>query len=613
MEKLARIDLSTRSVEEEKVSEAYKADFIGGSGLGLRIAYDEIGPTSAPLGRDNKLIFMTGPLTGTILGTAGRFQVIFKSPLTGLMCDSSCSGLWGSSLKTAGYDGIIIQGVSEVPVYLYITEEGIKFLDAKKHWGKDTETIQEDLKKELTDPKAQIVAIGPAGEKGVLYSSLITAFGRAAARGGAGAVMGSKNLKAIVVRGNRKVELNNPEGYNSFAKELNRRNSEGIGLQEFRKYGTPMVFDSNWVVSDIPFKNWALGSTKDLCENLGGKKVLEIMPKKPNTCYRCTVGCNRWIKTEYKGIPLDIRGPEYESLAALGSLCMIFNLPAVAYANRLCDLYGMDTISCGSTLAFTMECMEKGLLKSSDLDGINLTWGNETAQIEMIHKIGKGEGAGTFLGLGTKRMAEKIGKDSMDFAVHVKGMEIPMHDPRGGFGWATAYATNPRGGCHLKGMTDWFENVLDPIPEWGFLGQYERMQDDGKPEMAFFANTWSNIVNSLVVCYFATFLFKPSDICKLLFLATNNDYSPKDLLKIGTRINTLHRSYNYLCGSRRKDDSLPPRSLMPLKEGGAAGKVPNLEKQLERYYSIRKWNADGKPSKELLIDSNLQDIVPQLY
>ncbi len=616
MGKLLRINLTTGQVLEEPLSPELARDYIGGAGLGVRIAYNEIPPETDPLSQDAKLIIMTGPVTATSLGTAGRYEVICKAPLTGILCDSSSAGHWGAEFKRAGYDGLILEGASTDPVYLYINDGQVEIRDASHLWGMNTYEVQDVLREEVGEPKARVVSIGPAGERGVLFSCMINDAGRAPGRGGNGAVMGRKNLKAIVVRGTRQVELANPEGYRELALAINRRNATDPRIADLREFGTAEVMDNRWPLSDIPVKNWSLGSYEELCVSLGGRKMRDTILVPHVACYLCTIGCSRWVKIEEGPYKMDGPGPEYESLGALGSMCMVDDLKAVSYAAHLCNIYGMDTISCGSTIAFAMECYEKGLITREDTGGIELTWGNKEALIRVIEQIAFGEGIGQLLGQGTRRVAEQLGHGAMDFAVQVKGLELPMHDPRAFFAWATTYSTSPRGGCHLHGMSDLYENTANPLSdlsEWGLTGFYPRHSNEGKAKIARLAQNWAHIIDSMVICYFAGFTLKPSELAALLNLATGSELTPQDLLIIGDRINALYRAYNYRCGIRRKDDRLPLRSLTPLAEGGAAGKVPDLEYQLAEYYEIRRWEPDGKPRRDSLIELGLADVARDLY
>jgi aldehyde:ferredoxin oxidoreductase len=611
--KLLRINLSSQEIGEENLDPKILRDYIGGTGLGVRLMYDEVPPQTDPLSAEAKLFIATGPVTATSLGTAGRYQVIFKSPLTGILCDSSSGGHWGAEFKQTGYDVLAVEGKASQPVYIYIHDGETEIRSAVHLIGKDTFETQSLLQAEVGDAKAKVLCIGPAGEAQVLYSSMVNDAGRTAGRGGCGAVMGSKNLKAIVVRGTQKVEAADPEGFKRYALEINRRNGRGDETKMLRIFGTPEVMDNSWQVGDIPVKNWSVGSYEKLCVSLGGQKMYDTILVPHNACHFCPIGCSRWVKIETEAYKMDGPGPEYETLGALGSMTLVDDLEAVSYANHLCNVYGLDTISCGGSIAFAMECYEKGLISITDTDGLELTWGSAQALIQLVELIGKGQGFGKFVGQGTRQMAIQIGNGSSDFAVHVKGLELPMHDPRAFFSWASNYATSPRGGCHLHGMSAIYENKQDPIPEWGLVGYYPRHSDEGKASITRFAQNWSHILSSMVLCYFATFSQQPSDLAALINYSTGWALTPKDLLVIGDRINALHRAYNYRCGIRRADDTLSKRSLTPLESGGTAGAVPDLEFQLNEYYQIRGWEADGKPSQQVLLTLDLEEVARDLY
>lgn len=610
---LLRVNLSEKTINKESLPESFLNKYIGGSGLGIRIAYDEIPPNSDPLGLESKIIFATGPITNTAFGTAGRFQVVFKSPLTGMLCDSSSGGFWGAEMKSAGYDVIIIEGKSDQPIFLLIQDNFVSIESATHLWGKDAYETIDIFQKQSTFDGAKILTIGPAGENLVPYSCMINDSGRTPGRGGTGAVMGSKNLKAIVIKGTQQISLSDPVGFKKFAVGLNKTNATTDGIANLREYGTAEVMDNAWPVSDIPVKNWSIGSYEDLTTSLGGKKMKETILVPHVGCYKCPIGCSRWVKIDNEKYKMDAAGPEYESLGALGTMCLIEDLEAVSYAAHLCNIYGLDTISCGSSIAFAMECYEKGILTKKDTDGIDLSWGNQDALIEIINKVAYKDGIGDLIGKGTKKMGEILGGGSIDFAVQVKGLEAPMHDPRAFFSWATTYATGPRGACHLHGMSGVFEDSDDPMIEWDISGRYPRHSDEGKAKIARMAQNWSHLLDSLVICYFASFTIKPSDMAILLKLSTGYEYSTKDLFTIGERINALHRSYNYLCGIRKEDDKLPKRMLEPLQNGGAAGKVPDLKKQLDEYYEIRRWDDTGRPNYDLLVELDLQDVAKDLY
>ena len=444
MGKLLRVDLTARRITEEALDPQLARDYIGGAGLGIRLAYDEIPPNIEPLGPEAKLLIMTGPVTGTALGSAGRFEVVFKSPLTGILCDASSGGFWGSDLKLAGYDGLILQGAAEAPVYLHIVDGHVEIRDASHLWGMDAYAVQDVLLAEVGDAKARVLSIGPAGEREVLYACMVNDAGRMPGRGGSGAVMGHMKLKAIVVRGTGRVDLAEPAAFREYAVGVNKTNATSPQVEGLRVLGTPRVMDNNWPLSDIPTKNFSLGSQEAMCVNLGGKKMQATILVPHVACHRCSMGCSRWVRVPEGPYTMDAPGPEFETLGALGTNCMIDDLEFVSYAAHLCNIYGMDTLSCGGTIAFAMECFEKGLLTLEDTGGIELTFGNKEAMLAVIEQIAFGQGIGPLLALGSRKLAERIGHGAIDFAVQIKGLELPMHDARAFFGWGATYATGPR-------------------------------------------------------------------------------------------------------------------------------------------------------------------------
>jgi aldehyde:ferredoxin oxidoreductase len=613
MGKILRVDLSTGKITFDITEPRYAQEYLGGLGLGLRLAYDTLQPDTEPFDPANQLIFMNGPVTATRLGTAGRFVVVFKSPLTGMLCDSSASGYWGSELKKSGFDGLIVTGKADNPVYLNIQDAQVEIRDACHLWTKDPFEVERLVKEETGNPKTSVMAIGIAGELGVRYASILTDMGRAVGRGGAGAVMGAKNLKAIAVHGSGEVELFDPIGFRTTALGVNRHAGTDPRFAGMRKYGTASGLDGFWPVGNVPTKNWQIGSYELICTELGGKRLNETFVTKHPACYRCPITCSRWAKIEQGPYQMDAPGPEYETLGALGTMCLVDDAESVSYAGHLCDIYGIDSISCGASIAFAMECYENGILTLVDTDGVELTWGNKHALVTMVEMIGTQKGVGELLGLGTRRMAELLGKDTADYAVHVKGLEAPMHDPRARFAWAVTYATSPRGACHLHGNTGIYEDKEDPIPEWGLIGHFPRHSNEGKGQMARLAQNWSAVISSMVICYFAAHTLRVTNLVELINTATGLELTPQDLLILGDRINNLYRAYNYRCGIRREHDSLPKRLLTPVAEGGAAGKVPDLEYQLKDYYRVRGWELDGKPGFETLVSLGLDDVARDLY
>jgi aldehyde:ferredoxin oxidoreductase len=610
---ILRVDLTTRKWTEEPLNPRLARDYIGGTGLGDRIIYDEVPPSTDPLSPESKIVFATGPVTATSYPSGARYQICFKSPLTGILCDASSGGYWGADLKRAGYDALIVEGAAESPVYLWIHNQKVEIRPASHLWGQDALKVQETIQREIGDERIRVACIGPAGEKKVLLSCIINDEGRAPGRGGNGAILGSKNLKAIAVRGNGAFPIHDLETLNGLCKKIAKDNAMSPAVAAMREYGTAQVLDNLWSMGDTPIKNWQIGLWEEGCKNLGGKKMKETILVPHTACYRCTLGCSRWVRIEEGPYKMDGPGPEYETLAALGTMCLVDDLNAVSFANDLCNRYGIDTISTGVAIAFGMEAYEKGLIKKEDTGGVELKWGDAQAMLAMVHQIGKNEKMGAILGQGVKRAAEKLGGDSWKYAVHVKGMEAPMHDPRTFYSMGLTYAVGPRGACHLHGHSPLWEGVQDPLPEWGLKGTYPLKVSEGKGKLVKLSQDYTAVVNSMVSCYFVTFILKPSDLAAVLTAATGTKYTPNSLLKVGERIMALHRAYNNLCGVTRKDDVLAPRQLEPTKEGGNAGRVPDMEVMIKEFYKASGWTPSGKPSRKTLESLGLRDVARDLY
>jgi aldehyde:ferredoxin oxidoreductase len=613
MGKILRVNLTTQECKEEPLNPKLARDYIGGTGLGSRIIYNEVPPSTDPLSPESKIVFATGPVTATNYPSGARYQICFKSPLTGILCDSSSGGYWGADLKRSGYDALIIEGGSPDPVYLWIHNGKLEFRSASHLWGQDALKVQETIQREIGDERIRIACIGPAGERKVLLSCIINDEGRAPRRGGNGAILGAKKLKAIAVRGNLPVPLHDPDAYNELCKKIAKNNATSPAMANLREYGTAQVLDNLWAMGDIPVKNWQLGIWEGGCKNLGGKKMKETILVPHTACYRCTLGCSRWVKIEEGPYRMDGPGPEYEALAALGTMCLIDNLKAVSFANDLCNRYGIDAISTGSAIAFAMEAYEKGLIKKEQTGGIELKWGSEQAMMAMVHQIGKNEKLGAILGQGVRKAAEILGGGSWKYAVHVKGMESPMHDPRTFYSLGLAYAVGPGDVCHLHGHSLFWEGVQDPLPEWGLKGTYPLFESKNKANLVKLSQNYTAVVNSMVSCYFQTFILKPSDLAAVLTAATGTKYTARGLLKTGERIVALQRAYNNLCGITREDDALVSRQLEPTKEGGNAGKVPDMEVMLKEFYKASGWGPGGKPSRKTLESLGLKDVARDLY
>ena len=613
MGKVLRVNLTKKEAKEEPLKPKLAQDYLGGTGLGDRIIYDEVPPSTDPLSPAAKIVFATGPVTATNYPSSSRYQICFKSPLTGILCDASSGGYWGTDFKKAGYDAMIVEGASPDPVYLWIHDGKVEFRNASHLWGMDALDVQGAIQKELGDSKICVAAIGPAGEKQVLLSCIINDEGRAPGRGGNGAILGSKKLKAIAVRGTMNFPIHDLQNYNELCKKIAKENATSPNIAAMREFGTAQVLDNLITIGDIPVKNWQLGIWEEGCKAIGGKQMKDtiLVPHRP--CYRCTIGCSRYIKIDEGPYKMEGPGPEYETLAAFGTMCYVDNLNAISWANDLCNRYGLDTISTGVAVAFGMEAYEKGYITKQDTGGIELKWGDDKAMIAITEQIGKKEKVGELLGQGVKRAAAKMGGDAWKFAVHVKGMETPMHDPRTFFSIGATYAMGPRGACHLHGHSPLWEGVENPVPDWGLMGTSPLFVDAGKGKLAKYCQDYTAVVNSMVSCYFMTFILKPSDLAAVLTAATGTNYTAQSLQKVGARIMALHRAYNNRCGITRKDDVLSPRALTPTKEGGNAGKVPNMELLTEEFYKEAGWTKEGKPSRETLISLGLEDVAKDLH
>ncbi len=600
MGKILRVDLTKGKVETEKLDENLARKFIGGSGLATKILYDETGPETDPLGPENRLIFMTGPFAATPVITSGRHHVVTKSPLTGAYTESDSGGTWGPFLKRAGFDGIVVTGKSSKPVYLWVTEGKVEIRDASRLWGMDTYDVEPAVRKE-TNPGAVVAAIGPGGEKGVRFASIMNdgKEARAAGRGGAGAVMGSKNLKAIAVFGKMQVEMADPEGLRASLREIGpmvAKNTEGM-----RKNGTAGGLASFEALGSLPIQNWKYqGRWEQGAVKIAGPAMTEKILKGNYFCERCVIGCGRKVKVENGPFaPVDGAGPEYETVAMLGSLCMVDDLEAIAKGNELCNRYGIDTISAGGAIAFAMEAYEKGLITKKETGEIEVLWGRGDVMVKLVELIGKREGLGQLLGEGVRIAAQKIGKTAAEYSIQVKGQELPAHDPRCFNAGAVNYATSNRGACHLAGFSHVFERVLS-MPEIGVDQPAPRLEVKGKGELAAKTQNVMGLFDSLKLCKFALFGgLKLTPILSWYNMVTGNPMDMPEFLRTAERIFNLKRLYNVRCGISRKDDTLPARMLTLKHEGeGLNPSLPPLGEMLGEYYKFRGWSEEGIPLPE---------------
>lgn len=614
--KILEINLSTKTIVPQPLSREMAGGYLGQAGINAKFLYDYTTREMDPLAPAAPLIFGVGPLGGTMAPCSGRFTVTFKSPLTGIFGDSNCGGHWGPELKMAGYDHIIITGRADQPVYIWIDDDRVEIRDARHIWGKTTWETDALIKGELADNTVQVACIGPAGENKVRFAAIICNLARAAARCGPGAVMGSKNLKAVAVRGNRGVEVARPEAFREAVETSVKAILRDPLYEVASTFGTTAITGLAQMLGFLPTKNFQQ-STFDGAENLRGEVLLEKHVVKHKGCYNCPVSCSRYCRVN-QGTPAAIggEGPEYETISALGSKCGNDNLEAVLYANMLCNQLGLDTISTGNTIAWAMECFEKNIITPSLLDGRQLTWGDHKGMIELIHKIASREGAGDLLADGALAAARKIGGEGL--VVHSKGMDYPAVDVRGTKGMALSFAVSPRGGDHLKGLPlyevapdiyarDIKEQLgIDVTPDYWL--QYET-----KARLMSWHENWHCVVDSLGLCKLEGIAIKPllpEHFRGLLTAATGWDLSVEQLERIGERIWNLERLFGIREGIRREDD-MPPRRLLeePISTGPARGKGlerGNYVRMLEDYYHLRGWDPKtGIPGESKLKELGL--------
>jgi aldehyde:ferredoxin oxidoreductase len=591
--KALEVDLTRREVEAIDLNEEWARAFIGGKGLGAKILYERLKPEVSPLTPENLLIFLTGPLTATTAPTSGRWAVVTKSPHTGIFLDSQVGGHFGARLKMAGFDYLTVRGRADAPVYLHLKEGQCQILDARDLWGKGVFATERMLKKR--HPGSKVGSIGPAGENLVSYACICFDLYRQAGRGGAGAVMGSKDLKAIVVEGNRKVTYADRNGFAAKVRSLRQLISNHPAMQERRRLGTPLWVTKANLAGFLPTRNFSSGVFEN-AGDISGEAMRERIVVKDRACYQCPIACGKLSRvSEGKHRGTEIEGPEYETIALLGSNCGIGSIGAIVHGNRLCDDLGLDTITTGNVIGFAMECYQKGLLRHTD--GLNLEFGNQEAQLAMIEKIAHREGVGELFSSGVQEAAQTIRRGADEFAIHVKGLELPGVDPRGAFGMALAYATADRGGCHQRCWT----------PTAELSGVLERFSTEGVAQFVKDTQDERAVCFSLVLCDFGPFSVK--DFTQLLNLATGFDLKEAEYLAIGERIWNLTRMFNVREGITRRDDTLPARFLEePLPEGDAKGQVVTreaLDRMLGEYYQLRGWDENGLPGEHKLRELGL--------
>jgi aldehyde:ferredoxin oxidoreductase len=593
MGQVLRVDLTRRIFETRPLDDETAEKYVGGSGLGTRILYDETTAATVPLGPENPLIFASGPLVGTRIYNSNRFSVVSRSPLTGHYGEANSGGHWGGAFKKCGYDALVITGAADEPVLLFLDGDRVQIETAGELWGKDTFQTEALLKAKYGE-EAQAAMIGPAGENLVRLANIITdaPHGRAAGRCGLGAVMGSKKLKAVVVKGTREVPIAHPQKVRELIKRLGPTMREGA---DFLQYGTSGGVDYCENIGNLPVRNWYQGPWKPAAK-ISGQEMSKTILTRRYYCGQCTLGCGRVVKAD--GGPfhgMEIGGPEYETVGLLGSNCLVDDLPAIAKANELCNRFGLDTISTGGAIGFAMEAWEKGLVTAEDTGGIPLLWGSSTAVHAMIEQVALAQGFGRVLGQGVRDAAAAIGGSAPEFAIHVKGLEPPAHDPRAKVTVALGFATANRGACHLGAFTHDFEEALF-LQDLGLPQLTDRFAIDGKVENVVRMQHLMCMLDSLTTCKFCLFgglTIHP--LVEVINDVTGWSMNVDDFFRTGERIFNLKRMYLTRCGLSRKDDMLPARWLTH-RRGGGTSFLPPIGELLSRYYQQRGWDELGVPT-----------------
>jgi aldehyde:ferredoxin oxidoreductase len=604
--RIARVNLSDGKISIEEVKAEYLDLVLGGVGLASLILFMEVDPRIDAFAPSNKLVFAVGPLTGTMVPGSSRAVVVGRSPLTLGWGESHLGGFWGVELKRAGFDALVIEGESDNPVYIYVDDGRVELRDASSLWGLKTSETEESIASELGDSEVKVACIGPAGEKLVRYASIVSGE-RVAGRTGLGAVMGSKRLKAVAVRGRYQVKVRWPDKLRSMVARLYPSIMSFPTIQILSSYGTNGEMDSFYQYGDVPIKNFTEGEWDGIAK-IEGQYMVEHYLKRHRACFGCPVGCWKEARVEDPRYGLiEGRMPEYESAASLGSLLLNDDPASLIYMEKICNDYGFDVISAGVTIAWAIECFEKGLIKIEDTGGLQLRWGDPLLIVDLLKLIGERVGFGYMLGEGCRLASMKIGRGSEKYAMHVKGLEVPMHDPRAFNGMGLQYATSNRGACHLQGLVMRIEQG-ERVPDLKIYRRFYRFEVEGKGWLVATMQDWHHVLESLGLCKFVQ--IPPGHVAGFYLLATGIEKRLPDLQKCGERISNIQRLFNVVAGVTASDDTLPDRFLSePLKEGGAKGHIVELKPMLDEYYKCRGWDDRGMPTREKLEELSMLGIV----
>ena len=600
--RILRVNLSKDKLSVECPDEIFYRRYLGGEGFVAYFLLKELEPGIDPLGPENKLIFAAGPVTGAPIAGNSRNSIGAKSPLTGGFGESEVGGYWGVELKRAGFDAVIVEGKASSPVYLWIHDGEAEIRDASHIWGLETGDAQRVIREELNDNLVRVALIGPGGENLVRYACVMVDLKDAAGRTGMGAVMGSKNLKAVAVRGSGRIKVSDKR----ILTELSRHLIEKVKDMRLHEYGTGSLFEEYAASGNLPIRNFRDGEFQNAAV-LSAKNVKATVRVGMEGCYACPIRCKKIVKID-EPFTVDpaYGGPEYEALASLGSNCGVDDLKAVCKANEICNRFSIDVISAGVSIAFAMECYENGLISDKETGGLKLKFGNAEALVRMVEMIGRREGLGDLLAEGVKRASEKIGKDSERFAMHVKGQEIPMHEPRFKKALGVGYAVSPTGADHMHNIHDTSlapgSQEMEAFAELGILEPIplEKLCP-GKIRALIYAVDWRVLDNCLLLCNFVPwdYIQKTS----IVRAVTGWNTTAWELMKTGERITTMARVFNIREGFGRKDDWLPERFFNPRTSGALSDTAIDPEKfreAIDTYYKMMGWDENGVPTREKL-------------
>ncbi len=597
MGKVLRIDLTSGKISKEPLRTDWAKDYVGARGLGTRYMYEEVDPKVDPLSPENKLMMLSGPLTATFAPCGGRYEVVTKGALTGAIAAANSGGSFGPELKFAGYDMIIFEGKADKPVYVWIKDGEVEIRDAAALWGKDVPDTTDAIR-EVTDPEVRVACIGPAGERLALLSCIMNDHHRAAGRSGVGAVMGSKNLKAVAVRGSNSVTVADQKAFFDACMDArNKIQEHPVGGTGLRLYGTNVLTNILNENGGYPTHNFQTGYFEN-ADKVGGEKLAENQLERARGCFGCTISCGRGTKVTNPKYAGQGEGPEYESAWGFGGDCGVDNLDAVTKANYICNEMGLDTISMSATIACAMELFEVGALTLEDTGGLDLSFGSADAMIQATRLASTGEGFGKELADGSYRLAAKYGRP--DLSMTVKKQEIPAYDPRAVQGIGLNYATANCGAAHVRGYTISPEVLGVPV-------KVDKDAIDGKPELVKTFQDLTATIDSSGACLFTTFGIGADEYAAMMTTATGIDYAVEDIMSCGDRIFTLERLWNIKAGFTVADDTLPERLLKdPLPSGASKGSVSRLGEMLPVYYEKRGWDAEGVPTDEKLAELGME-------